>query len=769
MKLALAIVLVTTTVAATAGATPAEPKGAHPRMILDGGLRSAWKQQAGLEHGPVVGSIKLCAHARETHEHDSGVYRGSEWVKVLQACLVAWGATDSKDDAATAIKFATALLEDQDMIGDHKGGDSIVTHDDGYPIRMVAWTAIAYDWLYDQWPAELRARARGHWKAWLAWYRDKGYRKDTPGTNYHAGYLFAATVIAIAQGGEAGADGAKLWTEVADKMWAKDMAVAFTDDGALAGGEWPEGWQYGPLSVAEIAFAARAMRQNGAPVQTARWLRQLLRVHVYGLTPGDGVFVLGDSEDETAAYVKPSPLTLDAIALGDASPDDKRWARGELSRLQLQDVDWLVFDAIAGVGDKPELPPRASWPTWYVATAVRTLFARTSWNPDAVWFVAECAPWLDVDHHVPNAGDFALSRGKDDVIVDPSPYGSQSTLTTNAPTIRNPKFPQEYQPSQGYWSEKTGWNMLTQRASGIVAGRCDYADQFKFQDAPSSVPEAVRDLVLIPSTDRKDAALVVIDHADTGGADREMHLQFHSTGKLVLTGSKGDGATATVGGTKLVITNLLHAGKPVIGTPSGKDCFKEGTVRGTCTAARIPSTAYRLELPGPTPRAVHIIAATDPKTSVTSTALSGPDWGGVALAGMRDAAIIWRTKGTGAFTYTAPHGVHVVLDAPDKASVTAKPEGAGCAVAITTAKGGAALAPPLVIALDDQCKITPDPEAATGVPVAPTLTKPTTHPRTSRRGGCCGTQSGPASPIATGALVLGLFMWPRRRKILKKS
>ncbi|MEO6775745.1 MAG: hypothetical protein ABI467_22485 [Kofleriaceae bacterium] len=765
MKLALAMLVATSVgsvVGSGAGAAPAEPTGPHPRMILDAGLRAAWKQQAGLAHGPVVGAIKLCAHARDTHDHDNGVYRGSEWVKVVQACLVAWGATDAKDDAATAIKFATALLDDQDTIGDHKGGNGIVAHDDGYPIRMVGpWTAIAYDWLYDQWPVELRARARERWKAWLAWYREHGYRKDTPGTNYHAGYLFAATAIAIAQGGEAGADGAKLWAEVADKMWAKDMAVAFTDDGALAGGEWPEGWQYGPLAVAEIAFAARAMRQAGAPVQTARWLRQLLRVHIYGLTPGDGVFVLGDSEDETSAYIKPNPLTLDAVALGDASPDDKRWARGELSRLQLQDVDWLVFDAIAGVGDKPVLPPRASWPTWYVATAVRTVFARTSWNPDAVWFVAECAPWLDVDHHVPNAGNFALSRGKDDVIVDPSPYGSQSTFTTNAPTIRAPKFPQEYQPSQGYWSEKTGWNLLSQRTSGIVAGRCDYADQFKFQDTPSSVPEAVRDLVLVPSADRKEAALVVIDHAETGGADRDMYLTFHTPGKLALTGSNGDTATATVGGTKLVITNLGHAGKPVIATPTLKDCFKDGTVRGTCDAARTPVTYYRLELPGPAPRVVHVIAATDPKTTVTSTALAGSDWAGVALAGMRDAAVIWRTQGTGAFTYRAPHGMHVVLDAPDKAAVTAKPEGTGCEVTVAT---GGELTPPLVFALDDHCKITPDPEAVTGVPVAATLTKPTTsHPR-SVRGGCCGTQSGPASPIATGALVLGLFMWPRRRR-----
>ncbi len=774
MKVALSIVMLVATVAGAAvvQAAPAEPKGPHPRIILDRSIQAAWHAQASDEHGPVVGAIKLCAHARDTHEHDAGVYHGSEWAKVVQACLVAWAATGDKADATTAIKFVTALLDDQKTLGDGKGGDTMARHDDGYAIRTVGpWTAIAYDWLHDQMSPELRAHARARWKAWLGWYREHGYRRDTAGSNYHAGYLFAATTIAIAEAGEAGADGTALWREVADTMWAKDMAVAFTDDGALAGGEWPEGWQYGPLSVVEIAFAARAMRGVGAPVQTARWLRQLLRVHVYGLTPGDGVFALGDSENESSAYLSPSPLTLAAVALGDASPDDKRWARGELSRLKLVDGDWLVFDALANVGDTPALPPRASWPTWYVATAVHTVFARTSWNPDAIWFVAECAPWLDVDHHVPNAGDFALSRGKDDVIVDPSPYGSQSTFTTNAPTIRAPTFPAEYQPSQGYWGEKTGWNLLSQRTSGIVAGRCNYADQFKFQDKASTVPEALRDLVLVPSADGKDAALVVVDRADTGGADREMHLQFRTPGKLALA---GDQATATVGATKLTITNVTRAGKPVLGTASQKDCFKDGTVRGTCDASRIPITDYRLELPGPAPRAVHVIAATDPKHAVTSTSISGPGWAGVTLGGVRDASIIWRTLspggageagGAGALAYTAAPGTHVVLDAPDHAAVTAKPAAGGCAVVVAP---GGTFVPPVVFSLDAGCRLTPDPEAVAGATATNAVTKPSAARVRAPRAGCCGAQSGPASPVAGGMVVLGLLGRPRRRRMLKK-
>ena len=748
-----------------AAAAPAEPTGARPRMLLDADLKAAWHAQAGAEHGPVIGSINLCAHARATHEHEHGVYHGSEWSKVLQACLVAWAATDDKADAQTAIKYFTALLDDHDVIGDGKGGDTAAQHDDGYPIRTVGpYTAIAYDWLRELMPPALRDRARARWKAWLGWYREKGYRHDTAGTNYHAGYLLAATAIAIAEAGDAGSDGSALWREVAEKMWGRDMAAAFSDDGVLAGGAWPEGWQYGPLSVAEIALGARLMRGAGVPVNTARWLDQLLRIHVYGLTPGDGVFAGGDTDDEEHAYSRPNVLTLEAIALGDASADDRKWARGELSRLQLADVDWLLYDALAAVGDKPVLPPRALWPTWYVANAVHTLFARTSWSPEAIWFVASCAPVLDVDHRHADAGNFVLSRGKDDLVVDPSPYGTQSTLTSNAPTVRSPQLPKEYQPSQGYWGDKTGFEWVTQRASGVIAARCNYAEQYKFQERATDIDSASRDFVLVPSRDGKDAALVIIDRAETGGADRQMALRFRTQGKLALAGTT---ATATIGASRLAITTLEHSsGTPTIAASSQKDCFQPGTVRGQCDAARVPVTDDRLELAGPSPRAIHLITATGATAAtatLTGTRVSGPGWAGVKL-GLRDATLVWPTRPGQAFSYDAPAGLQIVLDAPAAATITATPAGggaAGCSVAIRA--GGEPHPQPLVITLDAQCTVKPDPEAASASVTPTTVTKPVAHAR-SARGGCCGAQSGPASPALTGALVLGLWRWPRRRR-----
>lgn len=746
--------------ATVAAAAPPEPHGPHPRMLLDGKLKAAWAEQAKLPHGPVVGAIKVCADAREGHEYDGAQYQGSQWAKGLQACLVAWAATGNKDDAQTAIRLMNALLDDLNQIGDKAGGDAAASRDDGYALRNLGpYTALAYDWLYDQLTPEQRAHARARWKVWLARYLEKGYRPHDPGSNYQAGYITAATLIAIAEGGEAGDDGAQLWKLVADTIWAKEMAPALSSEGILRGGDWPEGWQYGPLAVAEYALVMRVARAAGIEVNgVSTWLHALLARHVYGMSPADGVYALGDTENEEP-NLKPNVLVLDAIALGDASPDDKRYAKGELSRLKLADEDGLLYDALAGVGDKPVLIPRASWPTAYLAEGTGTLYARTRWDDHAIWFVTSCKGMMDRDHRHFDAGNFVLSRGKDDVIVDASPYGSQSTLTSNAPTIRSPQLPKEYQPSQGGWGAPA-FDFVTQRKSGTIAARCDYSDAYKFQERPSDVPDALRDLVVIPNADGTDAAIVVIDRANTGGDDRDLYLRFRTTGHLALSGTT---ATATVGSTQLGIT-ALQPEKPVIGAPTLKDCFKEGTVRGTCDAARFPITEYKVELPGPKPFAAHVISAG--AAPVTAQPLTGNGYAGVHLTGVRDASVIWRAGGDGDLAYTAPPGLHVVLDAGDRdghATATAKPAGNGCAV--TVAGGGAMSARPLVIALDAQCNVTEDPEGS-ALSAAHTRAPGTHHGgggARSPRSGCCGAQAAPGSPFAMAFVVVAVLLRRRRR------
>jgi hypothetical protein len=537
--------------------------------------------------------------------------------------------------------------------------------------------------------------------------------------------------------------------------------------------------------VAHYALAARVARRAGIEVAGVdKWLGAVLRRHVYALSPGDRIYVGQDSEDESPAS-EASALTLDAIVLGDAAPDDRRWAKSELERLKLSAGDYLLYEALAA-GERPAPVPRASWPTWYASPATRTVYVRTRWDDRAIWLVAECAPALDVDHRHYKAGNFVLSRGVDDAIVDPSPYGAQSTLTSNAPTVKSAQLPGPYAPSQAPWSEKTAWDWTVQTSSGLVALRCDYSDQYRFQHRESDVPDAIRDLVLVPSADGTDAALVVIDRATTGGDDRPLYLQFRVPAKLSL---EGDVGTAVVGPrkTKLAITGLARtSGKPELGLPSGKDCFAEGTPRGRCYAARFPVTDYRVELAGPEPRAVHVISATGgapPRSTLLGgrgssgggsgdgsggSAVGGVGWNGVLLAGIRDVVIVWphRPGGPGPLEYRAPRGklLHVVLDAPrtrGKSTLAARADGADCVVRVTP--GGDIPAHPVMVRLDEACAVSIDPEAARALPIG-YKSSPSPPTSGSKRSGCCGAQTSPETPLAAALLTGALLLRPRRRR-----
>jgi MYXO-CTERM domain-containing protein len=762
----LVVTWVISSVAATAAAAPPEPSGPHPRLLLDRELRAAWKAAPREEHGPVAAAIGVCREAADG-KHDGALYQGANWAKALQACLVAWAATDRPEHSRTAMRFFIALIDDLDKIGDGAGGDTAARRDHGYAIRNLGpYTALAYDWLHDH-PAmtpELKARARKRWAAWLDWYEENGYRARRPGSNYQAGYLAAATLIAIAQGSEAGEAGGKLWRYVADELWGKDMAAALANGGILDGGDWPEGWQYGPLAVAQYALTARAARRAGIEIAGVdAWLSAVLRRNIYSLSPGERMHVGQDAEIETPT-IEANPLTLDAVVFGDAAPDDRRWARGELQRMKLSQQEYVLYDALAVVGDKPEQAPRTSWPTWYVAAGTGTVFARTRWDARAVWLVAECQHALDVDHRQPKAGNFILSRGKDDAIVDPSPYGSLSSLTSNAPTVMSAHLPDSYQPSQASWSERTSWDWRTQTKSGVIALRCDYSDQYRFQHRASDVPDAIRDLVLVPSADGTDAALVVVDRATTGGDDRPLYLRFRVPGKLALDGDTGTASIAP-GGTKLAISGLGRtSGKPEA-TPSGPiDCFKGDPPRGKCDAARFAVTDYRLRLDGPEPRAVHVISTTG-GAPARASAIGGEGWTGVKLGGVRDAVVVWPKQPSAPLTYRAPRGklLHVILGAADtdgKSAVTAVVAGDECEVSVAAA-GGQIPARPTIVTLDEACAIAVDPPAASADPAG---TKPPAPPPSAvqpKRSGCCGAQVSPETPLGA-AVVVGLLLRRRR-------
>lgn len=770
-------------VSPSAAAGPPEPAGPHPRLFLDAKTLASIKALASKEGSAVARAIKECERVGSNLKAEArNVYMGFEWSAHASSCAIAYHATGKTAYATTALHFFSALLDDWETVGDGKGGDTAARHDSGYAIRAFGvYGAIVYDLLHDapgMTPA-LLAKARQRFKAWLEWYEKSGYHPHKVGANYQAGYLFAATMIAIAQGGEAGADGTKLWRQVADQMWDKEMRAGASRGGVLEGGDWGEGWQYGPLSVASYSLAARAMIQHGMQLpEFERWTEEIVQRHVHALSPSEKMtFALGDTEADTAG-IRPTRWTLAGVLAGPISDAAAGWARAEIDRLQLpsDSKSFLLFDVLADAkGAEPTPFPRTATPTFHLARGTNTLYARSSWSSSAAWMAMQCTS-SKFDHLPPKAGNLVLTRGSDDLLVDPSPYGTLGTLTSNAPTVEDGQLPAEYKPSQGWWGEKTDFTWARQTESAIVAARCDYADQYKFQEKPSDVPLAIRDVVMIP-TGGGNAIVVVADRARTGAPARALHLRFRTPAALTLEGKTARGV---VGASSLTIAPMLEtSGAPLVRTMGKGDCFGKDYTRGNCAAARFPVNDYLLTVAGEEATAIHVLDIAGTKDALTTArTTTAPDHRVISFdRGKRHASLVLATREQPALTYRAPPGHHVVLDAPGTksghATVTAARDGTSCVVTVKSAASGGMDARPLVLALSETCAVAEDPTQTHPAPVsldgvtfpvadaeapppAPAPPPPAIAPARYSRGGC-GCEAPRGAPASGAGLALAGF------------
>ena len=698
------------------------PSGAHPRLWLDSETRSGLRAQADVPDSAVARGSARCAAARnDPSDYDQGGWQGFEFVTTLSGCLVSWAATDSAEDLETAIKYWNVLLDDYQTVGDGKGGDDVVTHDTGYAMRTFApYSAIAYDWLHDA-PGvseELLARSRSRFAAWVDYYSSSGYLRDMPGANYQAGYLFAATLIAVAEAGEAGSAGDEHWATVVDSIWGGDMQPALAAGGVLAGGDWPEGWQYGDLSVLEYALAARALIDNGESVPGVEaWSDALVLRYVHGLTPAtQQVYVAGDTDYESA-NLKPGNGPLLAAMAGPGGNQAREWARKLNRDLGLKNENPL-FDALAAARTGSEAALPADLPTSHLAPGTGNFYARGSWDEETVWSVFQCSRRLVDDHQHNDAGNWVLTRASDDLVIDPSPYGTLSTLTGNAPAVDSNSLPSGYSPSQGYWGEDTGLAWARQSSSGVAVARCDYADQFRRSDVPSDVAVALRDFVLVP--DGAAGAVVLVDRVVTGDSERAAHLRVRSEAGLELS---GDRASTTLGDSSLTIERVWSSS----GTPSVREMPQASECASgdhACDISRLPyGTEYRIDVAGPSAFALHVVTAQKSDAEAPeSELLEGDGYRGVLVRQASGAVAVVTNDSAdaargAALSYATPAAdgvVHVVVDAPvdqdGRSDVSARLEGSKCVLSVTPHSGAGEgfEGAPLIVKTNASCAVSDD-------------------------------------------------------------
>src|SRR5690606_923377 len=226
----------------------------------------------------------------------------------------------------------------------------------------------------------------------------------------------------------------------------------------LDGGAWPEGWQYGQLVAIEVSFVARAF-QTAMGLDYAvdlPWLSQLVDSRLHRLRP-DGKTAYGNG---TQASTPPPPRAgaLHAALLAVETSDPQKAAE---ARFLLYDVFPEVkrqYGWFAVLSDEPEgqprRDPRAGEPLSYHMDGPGLTFARSSWDPDAVWVSFQAGPKISIDHQNQDQGHFEIWRGGDGLLIDGGDGGVSATINHNSILIDDGGDVLPYSPSQSVYGLK---------------------------------------------------------------------------------------------------------------------------------------------------------------------------------------------------------------------------------------------------------------------------------------------------------------------------
>jgi hypothetical protein len=446
------------------------PPGANEhRIVLDQHaleqLRNSAKRGSSAWHAVLAG----CEEASKASV--SSGYQGFVWADAVANLALCYHATSRQSYAKMAAVYLTALLNDRFEVGDGKGGASVVTHDSGYGIRtFAAYSALGYDWLRGTpgMTPELRARVLERLGEWLAWYSQKGYLKDKPTANYYWGYLTALSFAGISFAGEAPA--ADAWITQARRELEQHVLPTFQAD--LKGGGWPEGWQYGEYTAAEVALVAQVFRANALLDVPAKmpWLADNVAHHLHALLPDEQSVYDGGTWGEHPA--KPSALALSAASIALEGIDDPHASEARfliahsLPRLSREQA------FIGLLSDRTEAPlrdPRKTAATSLHLVGQGLSFMRSDWTKSAVWASFQAGPWLTPDHQDKDQGHFELWRGSDGLLVDGGDSEGSATINHNTLLIDDGGRVITYSPNQGVWGKHVQTARFADDGAVVVA------------------------------------------------------------------------------------------------------------------------------------------------------------------------------------------------------------------------------------------------------------------------------------------------------------
>jgi len=295
--------------------------------------------------------------------------------------------------------------------------------DSGYGIRNYGvGLATGYDWLKPALSAAQKQSVIATLNAWIDWYDSKGFSKSEPIGNYFAGYLLAKTTTAIATEGD-NSNAAAYWSDVQTRMWGQLGQPAYSS--SMKGGGWPEGWQYGPRAVEEVAQFLWAVKTG----KGMDWASTLPFAHDEASYLRSFAWPsLKHMDDQgtvhSQARLAPSVSAARTLAgileySGDSSAALARSYVADLAATNGDDGDlWEKF-----LYADPTLPtqPYTATPPSYLAGGPGHVAVRSAWQKDGVWGTFVAGPYIDAPdsgEELFNQGSIAVVQGDQPILVN---------------------------------------------------------------------------------------------------------------------------------------------------------------------------------------------------------------------------------------------------------------------------------------------------------------------------------------------------------------
>jgi hypothetical protein len=347
-------------------------------------------------------------------------YQGEEYVPPMMALGLCYRTTEGVD-ATLSAKYGAAGSRLLEAIST-PGGQSPST-DSGYGIRNYGYSmAMGFDWLYPVLSASTKSRVIDTLNAWIDWYDQSGFIKNDPIGNYFAGYFVAKVTGALATEGD-NPKAAAYFDDIQNRMWGQLVKPEFTR--SMAGGGWPEGWEYGPRAVRGMVEALWA-------VKTARgldWIHEVPQLRDQALNMSYFAWPsLKHMDDEgtvrSGVNLEPSPSLATSLAQISTYLNEPGAAEAHA----------FAADVLATVGDDREAwqkffywdPSAASSPyskrqLSYFAKGPNQVAMRSTWTKDATWSAFTSGTYItagDSGEQMLNQGSISIVRGDQPVIVN---------------------------------------------------------------------------------------------------------------------------------------------------------------------------------------------------------------------------------------------------------------------------------------------------------------------------------------------------------------